>query len=123
MMNCKIVEFFLKKFRGKWTFFDPNIFILREKEKRFRHEIAGVIMVDETISITGRLSPPAGNGRIAFVSPYFPSFLFPLYHNWRNVLDTSFSSPKERREKRRVCFEENIRSEEICINPLILFPH
>lgn len=116
-MNCKIVEFFLKKFRGKWTFFDPNIFILREKEKRFRHEIAGVIMVDETISITGRLSPPAGNGRIAFVSPYFPSFLFPLYYNWRNVLDT-----KERREKRRVCFEENIRSGETCINP-ILFPH
>lgn len=116
-MNCKIVEFFLKKFRGKWTFFDPNIFILREKEKRFRHEIAGVIMVDETISITGRLSPPAGNGRIAFASPYFPSFLFPLYYNWRNVLDT-----KERREKRRVCFEENIRSGEICINP-ILFPH
>ena len=119
-MNCKIVEFFLKKFRGKWTFFDPNIFILREKEKRFRHEIAGVIMVDETISITGLTPCRKWQDclRFSLFSIIFVSFVSQLAKRSGYFI----SSPKERREERRVCFEENIRSGETCINP-ILFPH
>lgn len=116
-MNCKIVEFFLKKFRGKWTFFDPNIFILREKEKRFRHEIAGVIMVDETISITGLTPCRKWQDclRFSLFSIIFVSFVLQLAKR-------SGYERKKGEEKGLFPFEENIRSGEICINP-ILFPH